>query len=145
MNLKPYFYYRQQYQRLNNSDAVNIDAKETDCKEVTSGANSLNEALDKVSDAEKKAGGLVSKDQAKELEAKYEYSRFLEIAPGVFQFKHTRPNMVQNTHAPMVNRYIPGFLACPSQPDKKQEADKFVKIGMFPSPSGSGLPVYQFT
>lgn len=144
MNLKPYFYYWQQYQRLNNSDAVNIDAKETDSKEVTSGANSLNEALD-VAAAEKKAGGLLSKDQEKELEPKYEHSRFLEVAPGVFQFKHTRPNMVQNTQAPMVNRYIPGFLACPSQSDKKPGADKFVKIGVFPTPSGSGLPVYQFT
>ncbi|MDD4237139.1 MAG: hypothetical protein PHT62_01095 [Desulfotomaculaceae bacterium] len=148
MYLKPYFYYRQKYPVLNKSTEDSINSAENDCKEETSGANSVSQTLDQAERADKQAGDLISgPDQEENLDPKlkFEHSRFLEVAPGVFQFKHTRPNNVQHLPEPMVNRYVPEILARPSQPDKKPEVDEFVRIGRFPGASDYGLPVYQFT
>lgn len=148
MYLKPYFYYRQQYQRLNKSDEADTNSAENDSNDVTSEVNNVNENLEQAKEAEKDAGGLVSgpgqEDHLKS-KATFEHSRFQKVAPGVFQFKHTRPKMIQHPFAPMVDGYAPEFLAGPSQTDKKPGREEFVRIGTFPGPSDYGLPVYQFT
>lgn len=144
MNLKPYFYYRHQaYPGLSKSnDDSNIPA-ENNPKEVTSET-----VVAKTEEQENKDGlSLAEPDKEEIIEPKliFEHSRFQEVAPGIFQFKHSRPNMFQQPPASVVNRYTPEFLAGSSQVDKKPELDGFVKIGTFPGASNDGLPVYQFT
>jgi hypothetical protein len=103
---------------------------------------------DQTKGQEEKAGLLIlepDKEEYKEPKLIYEHSRFQEVAPGIFQFKHSRPNMSQQPPASVLNRYIPEFLAGSSQQDKNPELDGFVRIGTFPGASNNGLPVYQFT
>jgi len=148
VNLKPYIYYRQQYPGLSksNDDSINLTVK--DCKEVTDETNSGCQTLDSATGIEKQSGKAnfeTGKEDTLEQIKTLEHSRFQEVAPGVFQFKHTRPNMVQHPPAPMVNHYVPEYLGGTCQPDNKPEVDEFVRVGFFPGASDYGLPVYQFT
>lgn len=136
MYLKPYLYYRQQYTRLNKPDEAGNDSAEIDSKAAACRAEDAERALDKVVEAEKK-------DVNMEPKTVFEHSRFQEIAPGVFQFKHQRPNKLQPQTATALNCNENFALA--SQPDKKPQVDEFVRIGTFPGASDYGLPVYQFT
>lgn len=143
MNLKPYFYYRQQYHRQNKSNDENINSAE-----VTGEENTVSQDLSQTEGAGGKAVGAMSEliqeenlepiltqEEKQEPILTFEHSRFQEVAPGVFQFKHPRVHSVQH----------PQFLAWPSQPEQKPEVDEFVRVGVFPGAGNYKLPVYQFT
>jgi hypothetical protein len=139
MYLKPYFYYRQQYPSMNRSNNDSVNSEENECKEVTYGAKDVGKDLDQAAVVEK------DKDETRNPKVEYEHTRFQEVAPGIFQFKHPRPPVVKHLPAPVINRYVPEFLAHPSQEEKKTNLNEFVRIGTFPGVAGYGLPVYQFT
>lgn len=116
MKLKPYFYYRQQYNISNNSAEK---SKETEQKD-----NNATQPIEKAPAPETNDIYFVI--------GTTQHSRFQEIAPGVFQFKHTRRNMSQ---------VPPAFFG---QPAKKEPGkNPFLGVGTFPG--AHNMPVYQFT
>lgn len=130
MKFKPYFYYRQQYSQLNKSCDDSNNSSENDNKEAAGETNGDDGIVKKTTGAEP------GKNEIQKPEVKYEHSRFKEIGPGIFQFKHPRPNTVWYPPVPAANL---------NEPDKRIRLDEFVRIGTFPGACGHGLPVYQFT
>jgi len=117
MKLKPYFYYRQQYNVPNNS------AEES--KEIERENNNASQPI-------KKMPVPKSNDIYFEI-GTTQHSNFQEVAPGIFQFKHSRRlNMSQVSPALF------------SQPAKKEpDKDTFIKVGTIPG--AHGMHIYQFT
>jgi hypothetical protein len=116
MKLKPYFYYRQRYNILNNS------AEES--KEIEQKDNNVSQPIENKPASEATDIHFVIDTT--------QHSRFQEVSPGIFQFKHKRPNMYQ----------VPPALFGQTE-EKKPEKKNYLKVGTFPG--AHGLPVYQFT
>lgn len=150
MNWKPYFYYRQQFtgESQSKEGVIQDEPEKKPGKDATGEENKVIAVTDYTVEEEKKADQSKVepvKDKTPEPVSPYKHSRFQEIAPGIFQFKHHRPVTAPRLPIPETYRYGHEYLGQQLQPVGKREREGFVRVGAFPEAAKYGLPVYQFT
>ncbi|TEB06818.1 hypothetical protein Psch_00350 [Pelotomaculum schinkii] len=150
MNWKPYFYYRQQFtgESQSKEGVIQDEPEKKPSKDAAGEENKVIAVTDRTVEEEKQAGqskGEPVKDKTLEPVAPYKHSRFQEVAPGVFQFKHHRPVAAPYLPVPETYQYGHEYWGQQLQPVGKPEEEGFVRVGAFPGATKDGLPVYQFT